>query len=214
MTLVNPAQPAAATTGGQYRKPIITAAIELTVTSGWAAVTMGKLAQIVGVSRQTVYNELGSKTALAEAMVADQLERFLSIVDAAFERHPDDLVEAIYDAVRSVLRFAHDNTLLRTIVSATHGAESELLPLLTIRADALLTQTKTALTRRVETYRPPLTDNELAAIVDIVVRSVLSHIMQPSDSPERTADSIAWLAAQTLDTTSPPSLRHRAGTQR
>jgi AcrR family transcriptional regulator len=49
--------------GGQHRQPIIAAAAELTTRSGWASVTMGRLADEVGVSRQTVYNEMGSKQA-------------------------------------------------------------------------------------------------------------------------------------------------------
>ena len=32
----------------------------------------------------------------------------------------------------------------------------------------------------------------------MVVRVVLSHVMQPSDSPARTADDIAWISARVL----------------
>ena len=32
----------------------------------------------------------------------------------------------------------------------------------------------------------------------MVVRVVLSHVMQPSDSPDRTADDLAWIAARVL----------------
>jgi AcrR family transcriptional regulator len=47
------------------RERIVAAAVEMTTSSGWAAVTMGRLADAAGVSRQTVYNEVGSKPALA-----------------------------------------------------------------------------------------------------------------------------------------------------
>ena len=195
--------------GGQHRRPIITAAIELTARSGWQAVTMARLAEVVGVSRQTVYNEIGSKAALAEAMVAHELDRFLSVVGAAFDRHGDDLVEAIYDAVRAVLELADDNTLLRAIASATHGTASELLPLLTTGAGTLLAQAKTMLAARVAAYRPPLTEEQVAVVIDLVVRAVLSHVMQPSDTPARTADALAWVAARVLGVAATPPLRHR-----
>lgn len=207
MPIMSGALPAPAA-GGQYRRPIITAAIELTARSGWPAVTMARLAEVVGVSRQTVYNEIGSKTALAEAMVAHELDRFLSVVDAAFDRHPDDLVEAIYDAVRAVLELADDNVLLRAIASATHGTANELLPLLTTRAGTLLTQAKAMLAERVRSYRPPLADERIAVVIDLVVRTVLSHVMQPSDTPARTADALAWLAARVLGVDASPPLRH------
>ena len=52
---------------------IVAAAAQLTTESGWAAITMTKLADRVGVSRQTVYNEIGSKPQLAEEMVLREL---------------------------------------------------------------------------------------------------------------------------------------------
>ncbi|GAB3152640.1 TetR family transcriptional regulator [Amycolatopsis sp. NPDC004378] len=207
MTVMSAAVPAPSV-GGQHRRPIITAAIELTARSGWPAVTMARLAEVVGVSRQTVYNEIGSKAALAEAMVAHELDRFLSVVGAAFDRHETDLVEAIYDAVRAVLELADDNILLRAIASATHGTAPELLPLLTTEAGSLLTQAKAMLTARVAAYRPALTDEQIDVVIDLVVRTVLSHVMQPSDTPARTADALAWVAARVLGVDAAPALRH------
>jgi hypothetical protein len=38
---------------------------------------------------------------------------------------------------------------------------------------------------------------------------VLSHVMQPSDTPARTADALAWVAARVLGVDATPPLRHR-----
>jgi AcrR family transcriptional regulator len=184
--------------GGPFRPRIIAAAIELTARSGWTAVTMARLADAVGVSRQTVYNEIGSKPALAGAMVHDELGRFLAVVDDAFDAHPDDLGPAIRAAVHGVLELARDNALLRAIVSATHGAADDLLPLLTTNAGALLDTAKGVLTRRLAGYELPLDDRERAVAIDVVVRVVLSHVMAPSGTPARTAADIAWLAGRVL----------------
>src|SRR5689334_2390836 len=104
------------------RERVIGAAAELTLEVGWAGVTMGKLADRVGVSRQTVYNEVGSKPALAEEMVLTELAKFLAVVDTAFDEHPADLVEAIRAASRGVLELARHNQLLQAVVSASYGA--------------------------------------------------------------------------------------------
>ncbi|WP_416333289.1 TetR family transcriptional regulator [Amycolatopsis echigonensis] len=174
------------------------AAIELTARSGWSAVTMARLADHVGVSRQTVYNEIGSKAALADAMVDHHLDQFLAVVRDAFDRHPTDLVEAIHDAVRDVLDLAAGNLLLRAIASATYGADTELLPLLTTQANTLITRTTAMLTQRVTTYQPDLTHEQVSVVIDVIVRTVLSHVMQPAQSPAHTADRLAWLAARVL----------------
>lgn len=180
------------------RERIVGAAAAMTTESGWSAVTMGALADRVGVSRQTVYNEVGTKPGLAEAMILHELERFLGVVTAAFDEHPTDLVEAIRAASRGVLELAQDNKLLHAVVSATHGADTELLPLLTTHAESLLAAAKFVVRDRVAPYGVPLDADHLDAAIDMVVRVVLSHVMQPSASPARTADDIAWVAAQVL----------------
>ena len=165
------------------RARIVAAAAALTTETGWSEVTMARLAERVGVSRQTVYNEIGTKPALAEAMILTELERFLSVVTEAFDLHPDDMLGAIRTAVRSVLELAEDNPLLHAVVSATHGADTELLPLLTTHAHSLLGVAKAVIGERLEPYDLGLGPAHLDAAIDMVVRVVLSHVMQPSGTP-------------------------------
>lgn len=186
------------TAGTTLRQRIVDAAVALTSDVGWAQVTMGKLADQVGVSRQTVYNEIGTKPALAEAMILSELDRFLQVVTSAFDAHPADLVEAIRSASRGVLELARGNQLLHAVVSATHGADTELLPLLTTHAQSLLAAAKLVVGERVAPYDVGLDAEHLDAAIDMVVRVVLSHVMQPSASPADTSADIAWIAARVL----------------
>lgn len=180
------------------RERVVAAAADLTCESGWRAITMARLAERVGVSRQTVYNEIGSKPELAEAMVLAELGRFLDAVGAAFDRNPEDLVGAVRDAAYDVLDLARRNALLQAVVSATHGAGTELLPLLTTRSDVLVDTAKAVIAERIPGYDVGLTDDQLDAALDMVVRLVLSHVMHPAESPGRTADEIAWIAGRVL----------------
>ncbi len=177
---------------------VVDAAVRLTAETGWSQVTMAKLADEVGVSRQTVYNEIGTKSGLAEAMILRELERFLAVVTIAFDDHPDDLVAAIGAASRTVLEHAQDNRLLHAVVSATHGADTELLPLLTTHAESLMAAAKVVISERIGPYDVPLDAGHLDAAIDMVVRVVLSHVMQPTASPRATADDIAWIAGRVL----------------
>jgi AcrR family transcriptional regulator len=180
------------------RERVVDAGVRLTSEIGWSQVTMAKLADAVGVSRQTVYNEIGTKAGLAEAMILRELDRFLGVVQLAFDQHPDDLVEAIRLASRTVLENAEDNQLLRAVVSATHGADTELLPLLTTHAQSLLVVAKAVISERIAPYGVPLDAHRLDAATDMVVRVVLSHVMQPSGPAPATADDIAWIAERVL----------------
>lgn len=183
------------------RQQIVAAAVAQTASSGWSSVTMAGLAGVVGVSRQTVYNEVGSKASLAEAMVLDELASFLAVVERAFDQHPDDLPRSVHRATREVLERAQESALLRAIVSATHGADTELLPPLTTQARSLLDAAKAVMVDRLAPFAGSLGRQQLAVVVDAVVRVVLSHVMQPSDTPAATADGITWLTGRLLDDT-------------
>jgi AcrR family transcriptional regulator len=184
--------------GSTWRERLIVEASVLTRTGGWQAITMAKLADRVGVSRQTVYNEIGSKQELAEAMMMREVEVFLRSVDAAFAAHPDDLVGAIRAAAAGVLRDVRTNPLMHAVLSASHGAESTLLPLLTTQADPIIDAARVLIRGHLDSYDVPLEDSRIDALVDMVIRLVLSHVTTPSGTPEKTADDIAFIAEQVL----------------
>ncbi|HET6167952.1 MAG TPA: TetR family transcriptional regulator [Marmoricola sp.] len=181
-----------------WRERLVSQAAELTRSGGWQAITMAKLADKVGVSRQTVYNEIGSKRQLAEAMIMHELEVFLQAVDAAFQDNPDDLTEAIRQAATRVLEMARTNPLLHAVLSASHGAESTLLPLLTTQVEPLLDAAHGLVRRHLDTYDHGLDEDRIDPLVDMVIRLVLSHVTAPSTSPQETADNIAWIADRVL----------------
>jgi AcrR family transcriptional regulator len=185
--------------GSAWRERLLVEASELTRSGGWQAITMAKLADRVGVSRQTVYNEIGSKQQLAEAMIMRELEVFLRDVDAAFAAHPGDLVSSIREAATRVLRDARTNPLLHAVLSASHGAESALLPLLTTQAEPIISAAGVLIRGHLASYDVPVPEERIDALVDMVIRLVLSHVTSPADSPEKTGDDIAWIAEQVLN---------------
>ncbi|GGO88302.1 TetR family transcriptional regulator [Nocardioides phosphati] len=181
------------------RDRLVDAATVMTTSGGWSAVTMARLAEAAGVSRQTVYNEIGTKPALAEAMILRELARFLEAVDRAFLAHPDDLYAALRAAVSGVLRFAEGNELLKAIVSATHGADTELLPLLTSHSETLLETAGVVVGEHLAAYEMGIEPNRLPGVVDTIIRVVLSHVMQASGSPDEVAETLVWIARRVLD---------------
>ncbi|GAB2979690.1 TetR family transcriptional regulator [Nocardioides montaniterrae] len=180
------------------RDRLCAAAVQVLTDEGWGRVTMARLADEVGVSRQTVYNEVGTKNDLAEAIVLRELEFFLAGVNQSFDEFPDDLEEAIRASCRRVLKYATDNALLHAVVSANHGADTELLPLLTTNSASLLEGASAVLRARISAYDHQLSEREISVCIDLVVRLVLSHVMQPGGEPADVADEIAWVAARIL----------------
>jgi AcrR family transcriptional regulator len=191
------------------RDRILASAIELLTESGWQSITMARLAERAGVSRQTVYNEIGSKPELADAVVLDELGRFLAVVDEGFDRHPRSLSAAVHVAVLGVLERARDSAIMVAIVSSTTGADTELLPPLTTRSTSLLETARAVVATRLSTYDVTVDDRTRDAAIDVLVRTVLSHVMQPSGPPVQSAAGIADVIAGAL--TAAPSGARRPG---
>ncbi len=181
------------------RRRIVECALTLTAEVGWPAVTMGRLAAEVGVSRQTVYNEVGGRTELAEAMVTVELARFLAVVEEGFEAHPDDARAAIFAAVRGVLDGAAGDPVLRAVLGPGGGAEADVLPLLTSRSAGLLAAATSVVAARVARFAPHLDEATVAEGAEAVVRLVLSHVVQPGEDVEQSAATVTWVAVRLLN---------------
>ncbi len=150
------------------RERVLDATAAVTVESGWGAVTMGKVAGLAGVSRQTVYNEYGTKPGLGQAMVLRELDRFLAVVAHELET-ADDLVRAIRSAAEQTLLMARANPLLHTVLTSAHAvssggsqADTELLPFLTTDAAPLITAAKSVILERLGRF-PDLGLDDAAA---------------------------------------------------
>ena len=91
---------------------ILDAAFDLTVSRGWAKVTMAELAAAAGVSRQSVYNEFGTREGVAQALVDREVARFLAVVDAELAAAPSPRA-AVIAAADAVFTTADENPLLR-----------------------------------------------------------------------------------------------------
>ncbi|HSE10143.1 MAG TPA: TetR family transcriptional regulator [Nocardioidaceae bacterium] len=181
------------------RDRLLDAAASITATDGWGAVTMAKLADEVGVSRQTVYNELGSKPRIAEALVMRELDRFLDIVRTKLSSE-HDLVDALRSACEGALEEAAANPLLKAVLDSAHTGGSDLLPLLTTQSQGLIEGATVVVIDSLEEQRfeTGLDEAELRTAVDAIIRLVLSHVMQPAKTPSEAAADIAWVAGHVL----------------
>lgn len=180
------------------RDKILSAAVELTASGGWASLTMASLAARAGVSRQTVYNEFGNRERLGEAMVLRELAGFWLPVEDAFDAHPDDLLAAIHQAVESVLTAARDQPVLQAILSGGQGADVGLLPLLTTNAGELIELAKSMIRSRSVAYDLDMDDAARLATLDTIVRMIFSHLTTPAVEPGQAADDLTWVAGRLI----------------
>ncbi|KMS73758.1 TetR family transcriptional regulator [Streptomyces viridochromogenes] len=112
------------------RESLLDAAYTALARRPWSAVRMVDVAAAAGVSRQTLYNEFGSKEGLARALVRREADGYLAGVERALTAH-SDARERLTATAEWTAAHARDNALVRAMLT---GCWSERLPAPTLSA--------------------------------------------------------------------------------
>ncbi|MFF0793113.1 TetR/AcrR family transcriptional regulator [Streptomyces spiralis] len=112
------------------RESLLDAAHTALARRPWSAVRMVDVAAAAGVSRQTLYNEFGSKDGLARALVRREADGYLAGVDRALAAYADP-GERLAAAAEWTVVAASQNALVKAMLT---GCWSERLPWPTLSA--------------------------------------------------------------------------------
>jgi AcrR family transcriptional regulator len=157
----------------------------------WSAVRMSDVAAAAGVSRQTVYNEFGTRYGLAQAYAQRLAAQLAAIVGAALDTHPGDIPGALYEGFAL---FFTDIALDPMIASLLAGdANPDLLRLITTDAGPLITTASEILHQALaESTWLNMSYDDAERIARTLTRMALSYVAMP---PEGDRDVAADLAA-------------------
>ncbi|MGI8665894.1 MAG: TetR family transcriptional regulator [Jatrophihabitans sp.] len=180
------------------RESLLDAAADALTESSWTAVRMADIATAVGVSRQTVYNEFGSKDELARALLLREAGRFLAQVEAALDAYPEDPVGGLAAAVEVFLQTAATEPLLQAILGGGGPEHQDLSPLLTSQGMAVLPFITERLTERFLSSWPAAEPAQVSSYAEVAVRLAISHVVLPSAEPAVSAGQIAVVLAPYL----------------
>jgi AcrR family transcriptional regulator len=178
------------------RARLLDAVDELLAGRDWSSVTMADIARGAGVSRQTLYNEFGSRQEFAQAYVLREADRFLSAAEDAIAEHADDPEAALAAAFSGFLAAAADNPLVRAIVAGDPGGG--LLALVTTRGALVVGAATARLAACFVATWPPLPERDAHNVAECAARLAISHALLPSGPADRTGASIAALLGPRL----------------
>ncbi|GAA3006864.1 TetR/AcrR family transcriptional regulator [Kitasatospora albolonga] len=173
------------------RDRLLDTARDLVAADGFDRLRMTQVAAVAGVSRQTVYNEFGSKDALGEALFNRELELCLGGIEQQLDEHPEDPRAAAEAAALFTLRLAGRNPLVKAMLTATRDGEDGLLSYLTTRAESAFTTATAMLDGYAAAAWPAIDPDSRELAVDTAVRLTASHIVQGADDPGASARRIA-----------------------
>ncbi len=163
----------------------------------WAQVTMADIATAAGVSRQTLYNEFGSRDEFAQDLIIREGSRFLDAVEEAIDANADDPLAALTAALDRFLSIAQDDPFVRLLLG--DDGTGGLLPLVTTQSGPVLDWAGGRLVSAIGTHWPGVAKADLAALADTLVRLAISHVAAPRAAPDRTATLLTRLLAPSIE---------------
>jgi AcrR family transcriptional regulator len=176
------------------RSTVVTAVDDLVRARGWAATTMADVAKAAGVSRQTLYNEFGSRQALVEHYVTSEIEALLVDVEAEVRADAQDPRLAVRKAFALFLQLASDEPIVRIIAADAEGGE--LIRLLTTVGRSIALTRVSAL---IIDVWPQASEADAEIVADSLVRLAISHALFPTADPEATADAVTRMIGPFVD---------------
>lgn len=155
------------------RESVLGAVDELVKRDGWAATSIERVAKAVGISRQTVYNEFGSRQSLAEAYILHRLDVMLDGV-RAIVKQSDDLLEGMRAALVMFFEMV-DEPLIRTVLGGATGRE-ELTELLR----QVNEHTVSHLSAIIREHKPRVSEQDAVIFADSIARVAVAHAIAPT----------------------------------
>ena len=178
------------------RDTLLDGALDLLRQRTWAEITMADVAAAAGVSRQTLYSELGSRDALAQALVLREADRFVAEVEGAVEANLHDPAVAIAAAFDVFLTAAADNPLVAAVVS---GGDDSLLPYVTTQGEPVVAQATERLAAVIAAGWPRVDKQAIDLLAECVVRLAISFAALPTGPAGIAGDSVATLLGPYLE---------------
>src|SRR5205085_12264654 len=117
---------------------------ELLQTRDWSAVTPSDVAGAAGISRQTIYNEFGSRQGLAQGYALRLADRLVDAVHTAIDANVGNIYEALLQGFRSFFAESAADPLVISLLTGV--AKPDLLQIITTDSAPIITRASGRLT--------------------------------------------------------------------
>ncbi len=192
-----PALPYRAAARELLRDTMLDAVGRLLAERPWAQITMSDVARAAGVSRQTLYKELGTRDEFAQQFVIREGTRFMNEVEQAVLARLHDIHGAIEAGMEVFLTMASEDPLLRMLLE--DDGTGGMLPLLTTQSRPVLEWASQRLSQAMHAGWPDIDDDATEILADTFVRLALSYVTMPCSTPHDAAQTVAGLLAPTME---------------
>lgn len=171
---------------------------DLLMERDWSQVRMSDVAAATGVSRQTVYNEFGSRYGLARGYAVRLASRFAGHVAEALAAHVDDVTGALRTSFTEYFAGVATDPLVASLLPGE--AKPDLMKLITTDAAPILTTASEVLAQAFrESTWLSMAEDDIERVCRATTRMALSFVAMPPEGDRDAAADLAEIIAPAIE---------------
>jgi AcrR family transcriptional regulator len=173
------------------RDSVLDAMRELLLTRDWSAITLADVARAAGISRQTIYNEFGSRQGLAQGYALRLADRLVDLVEAAIYDNVGDIYAAFLEGFRAFFTESAADPLVISLLTGV--AKPDLLQLITTDSGPIITHCSDRLTSSFIHSWVKVSGDDAGILARAIVRLAISYVSMPPEADHDVAADLARL---------------------
>jgi AcrR family transcriptional regulator len=173
------------------RDSVLDAMRELLLTRDWSAITLSDVARAAGISRQTIYNEFGSRLGLAQGYALRLADHLVDTIHAALDANVGHIYAAFLQGFRSFFSESAADPLVISLLTGV--AKPDLLQLITTDSAPIITRASARLTSALTHSWVAASDKDAGVLARAIVRLALSYVSMPPEADHDVAADLARL---------------------
>ncbi|WP_199178047.1 TetR family transcriptional regulator AlkX [Mycobacterium hubeiense] len=173
------------------RDSILDGMRELLQTRDWSAITLSDVAKAAGISRQTIYNEFGSRQGLAQGYALRLADRLVDEIQGAIEGNVGNIYAAFLQGFRDFFAASAADPLVISLL--TGGTKPDLLQLITTDSGPIITRCSQRLTETFQQSWVRASEEDSGVLARAIVRLAMSYISMPPEADHDVARDLARL---------------------
>lgn len=173
------------------RDSILDGMRELLLKRDWSSITLSAVAQAAGISRQTIYNEFGSRQGLAQGYALRLADKLVDAVDDSIQGNVGDIYAAFLEGFRSFFAQSAADPLVISLLTGT--TKPDLLQLITTDSAPIITRCSERLTSTFMDSWVRSSEEDSGVLARAIVRLCMSYVSMPPEADHDVARDLARL---------------------
>ncbi|MBW0015037.1 TetR family transcriptional regulator [Mycobacterium sp.] len=175
------------------RDSVLDAMRDLLLARDWSAITLSDVARAAGISRQSIYNEFGSRQGLAQGYALRLADRLVDTVHSAIDANVGNINAAFLQGFRLFFAESAADPLVISLLSGV--AKPDLLQIITTDSGPIITRASARLTAAFTQSWVAVGDEDAGVLARAIVRLCLSYVSMPPEADNDVAADLARLMA-------------------